>query len=88
MILHKSDIKAVLSCSDKGHPLSLLKGEPPSDLLNPIRLYFMHNANTNVFVSGSIIYLIKVVIFFSPVYEKLHIVCKHLKIYFFYILEW
>ena len=29
MILHQSDTESVLSCSDKGHPSSLFKGESP-----------------------------------------------------------
>ena len=51
IIIHKSDTKAVLSCSDKGHPSSRPNESPISVVMHTVLL--MHNSNTNVFVSGS-----------------------------------
>jgi len=59
MTLHQSDTKSVLSCSDKGHPSSLFKGESPirrkefpTSVFYPYGIAYAY-CKHNVFLSGS-----------------------------------
>jgi len=78
MILQQSDTKSVLSCSDKGHPLSLFKGEypirPKESPTSVYRLYsiaYAYCKHKRICIGFTYI-ILKVVIIVSLVYVYTH----------------
>ena len=74
MILHQSGTKSVLSCSDKGHPSSLFKGESPirpkespTSVFYPYSIAYAYCKHKRICIGFTYI-TIKVVIILSLLY--------------------